>query len=80
VVPTPATYEATLRTVRLRYNAAYTAYQSCVIAMNETAALGQAPSETLLANEAKSLGELNEARGNLLAAMAKHAERQSDRD
>jgi hypothetical protein len=66
-----------LRELRLKYNAAYTAYQSCVIALNEAALSGQAPSAELLENEAKSLRELTEARAKLLAAMAEHANDES---
>ena len=54
----------------MRYNAAYTAYQSCVLALNDAAMSGKPPSKTLLENEARSLRELTEARGKLLAAMA----------
>lgn len=66
----PRASEIELRELRLRYNAAYAAYQSCVIALNECALLGKQPSAELLENEAKSLHELNEARAKLLTAMA----------
>ena len=66
----PAPSEVDLRELRLRYNAAYSAYQSCLIALNEAAMSGQPPSKVLLENEANALRELTEARGNLLAAMA----------
>jgi hypothetical protein len=69
-MPLPAPSEADLRELRLRYNAAYSAYQSCLIALNEAAMSGQAPSKALLDNEAKALRDLTEARGNLIAAMA----------
>jgi hypothetical protein len=69
-MPLPASSEADLRELRLRYNAAYSAYQSCLIALNEAAMSGQAASKALLENEAKALRELTEARGNLIAAMA----------
>ena len=62
--------EADMRALRLRYNAAYSAYQDCMIAINEAAMSGQPASPELLKNEAKALRELTEARGNLLAAMA----------
>jgi|SRR5688572_10198816 hypothetical protein len=62
--------EADLRTLRLRYNAAYSAYQACLIAINEAAMSGQTASADLLKNEAAALRELNDARGNLIAAMA----------
>lgn len=67
----PASQEANLRELRLRYNAAYTAYQSCVMALNEVAMSGQPASKLLLENEANALRELTEARGQLLAAMAR---------
>ena len=54
----------------MRYNAAYTAYQSCVLALNEAATSGNAPTPELLKNEAASLRELTEARANLLTALA----------
>ena len=69
-VPEPVPSEADLRALRLRYNAAYSAYQSCLMALNEAAMSGQPPSKQLLENEAKALRELTEARGDLLAAMA----------
>jgi hypothetical protein len=65
----PAPSEADLRTLRLRYNAAYAAYQSCLIALNEAAMSREAPPPVLLKSEADALRELNEARGNLIAAM-----------
>lgn len=67
----PVSKEADLRQIRLRYNAAYAAYQSCLIALNEAAMSGQKPSKVLLESEAKALRELTEARGHLLAAMAR---------
>jgi hypothetical protein len=66
----PAPSEADLRTLRLRYNAAYSAYQACLIAINEAAMSGQTASPELLKQEAAALRELNDARGNLIAAMA----------
>ena len=59
-----------LRELRLKYNAAYTAYQSCVLALNEAAMAGTKPSPELLENEAKALRELTEARRALLVGMA----------
>jgi hypothetical protein len=63
----PPISEVQLREIRHRYNAAYTGYQSCVIALNQAAA-GNV-SETLLENEEKALRELTDARANLLAAI-----------
>jgi len=62
--------DADLRELRLRYNAAYSAYQGCVIALNTAAMTGQPASPELLANEAAALRELTETRATLLAAMA----------
>jgi hypothetical protein len=70
-MPEPVPSEADLRALRLRYNAAYSAYQSCLIALNEAAMSGQPPSQHLLQNEAKALRELTGARDDLLAAMAR---------
>jgi hypothetical protein len=67
--------EADLRALRLRYNAAYSAYQYCLIALNEAAMSGQDASADLLVKEAEALRELNEARGRLLAAMSAAAQR-----
>ena len=50
----PPVTDARLRELRLRYNAAYTAYQSSVLALNEAAMSGKPPSKTLLDNEATS--------------------------
>jgi hypothetical protein len=44
------------------HHAAYSAYQSCVIALNEVAMSGQAPSPELLKSEATALRELTDAR------------------
>lgn len=67
--------DADLRELRQRYNAAYSAYQSCLIALNDAAATGQTPSPELLKQETAALRELTEARSNLLAAMAHIAKR-----
>jgi hypothetical protein len=64
-MPLPGLSEADVRTLRMRYNSAYAAYQSC-----EAAMAGQSPSQQLLDSEAAALSELTEARGQLLAAMA----------
>ena len=54
--------EAELRELRLRYESAYDAYQSCVHALAELGRNGGRPSRELLENEAKALRELTEAR------------------
>jgi hypothetical protein len=58
----PGVTEAELRELRQRYNAAYTAYQSCVLALNEASVSGKGASRDLLENEARALRELTEAR------------------
>ena len=66
-MPPPANPD--LSTLRTRYNAAYSAYRSCVEALSGASTTGRPPSQDLLDAEAKALRELTEARGNLLAAM-----------
>jgi hypothetical protein len=75
-IPMPTVTESELRELRLRYNAAYAAYQSCLLAMNEAVMSGQAASSALLKNEAEALRELTGARGDLLAAMTAAANAQ----
>ena len=65
--------EAALQDLRLRYHAAYTAYQACVRAVTEATMSGSIPSEALLEQEAKALGALTKTRASLLAAMADNA-------
>jgi len=65
--------DAELRELRLRYNAAYAAYQGCVIAINEAIISGQKPTPELLENESKALRELTEARAKLLRGLAGRA-------
>jgi hypothetical protein len=62
--------EAYLRELRLRYNAAFSAYQYCVIALAETALSGRAASPELLRCEAQALRDLIEARSHVLDALA----------
>ena len=62
--------DAALRELRLKYNAAYAAYQSCVMALNEAVISGKKPKPELLQNEAAALRELTDARGKLLRALA----------
>jgi hypothetical protein len=66
----PTISDAELRALRLRYNAAYSAYQSCVLALNEIVLAGQPASDELLKSEAAALRELTEARGKLLHGLA----------
>ena len=66
----PPVAEAVLQELRMRYHAAYTAYQACVRALTEAAMSGAIPSATLLEQEAKALGVLTKTRANLLAAMS----------
>ena len=66
---TMAISDATLRELRLKYNAAYAAYQSCVMALNEAVLSGSRPTPELLENEGNSLRELTETRAKLLRAL-----------
>ncbi len=70
----PPVTDERLRELRQRYNAAYTAYQSCVLALNEAIASGKGPTPALLENEAAALHELTDARAKLLAAIGGLAE------
>ena len=67
--PMSRTTEATLETLRMKYNAAYEAYQSCVRELIDAGKDGGKPSQELLDDEAKAIYQLNEARGALIAAM-----------
>jgi len=62
--------DSNARELRQRYNAAYTASQSCVLALNEAAMSGTAPSQELVDAEAKALCELTNARRGFLAVIA----------
>jgi len=62
--------EAYARELRLRYKAAFSAYQNCVVALAETALSGRTPSSELLMREAQALRELTEARSRMLDALA----------
>ena len=64
----PPVSDERLRELKFRYNAAYTAYQSCVLALNEAATSGKRPSPELLRNEAAARRQLTDARAKLLAA------------
>ena len=66
----PPVTEAPLQELRMRYQAAHTAYQACVRALTEAAMSGAIPSPTLLEQEAKAPGVLTKARANLLAALS----------
>jgi hypothetical protein len=69
----PAHAEAALQELRMRYRAAYTAYQACVRAVSEATMSGSIPPSALLEQEATALGALTRTRANLLAAMADDA-------
>ena len=56
-------------TLRLKYNAIYTAYRGCVEALSKASIDGGTPSPDLLQKEVTALRELTEVRANLLAAM-----------
>jgi hypothetical protein len=63
------TTEATLETLRMKYQTAYEAYQGCARALIEAGKDGGKPSPQLLDNESKAIHRLNEARSALIAAM-----------
>ena len=65
----PPIAEAALQELRMRYHAAYTAYQACVRAVTEATMSGAVPSATLLEQEANALGALTKTRASLLEAM-----------
>jgi hypothetical protein len=67
--PMPLATETALHELRMRYQAAYTAYQGCVRAVTEATMSGTVPSAALLEQEAKALGALAALRASLLAAM-----------
>jgi len=64
-----ATKEGAFLALRLRYNSAYAAHQSCLRALSEF----RTRPPDLVANEAKALDGLAEARRNLLTAMTEAA-------
>jgi hypothetical protein len=64
--PMPKATLSTLRSLRLKYKAAYDAYQSCVRAGIKSEKL----SADLLEKETAALRQLTETRAKLLAAMA----------
>ena len=66
----PRVTEAELAALRMKYQAAYTAHQSCLRAVTEAALSGTEVSPPLLEQEAKALRELTRLRAALLAAMA----------
>jgi len=62
--------DAALRDLRLRYNAAYAAYQSCVMALQEAIMSGTGPTKELVEKEAKALRALTGSRAMLLRGLA----------
>ena len=69
----PPVAQAVLQELRMRYQAACTAYQACVRAVPEATMSGSTPSSLLFEQEAKALGALTKTRASLLAAMAADA-------
>ena len=61
--------DATLRTLRLKYNAALAAQQGCTRALTEANMAGTTPSAELVAQEARARQQLEHAREQLRAAM-----------
>jgi hypothetical protein len=65
----PPVTDERLRELKLRYNAAHSAYQGRATALNEATTSGKRPSAELLQTEAAALRELADARAKLLAAL-----------
>jgi hypothetical protein len=63
------TTDATLETLRMKYKLAHEVYQGCVGALMDADKDGRKPSPELLAEEAKAMRELTEARAALITAM-----------
>src|SRR5687768_1015237 len=61
--------DATLQSLRLKYNAAVAAHQGCVRALMEASKAGGMPPSTLVENEVRARRELDRVRDGLLAAM-----------
>ncbi len=61
--------DATLQSLRLKYNAALAAHQGCLRALREAGMAGTTPPAALADNEARARLELEQVRDRLLAAM-----------
>jgi hypothetical protein len=66
----PTSHDAALRALRMKYKAASSAHRACVEALAGARRRGEEPSHESLGQEAKAARAVNEARANLLAAMA----------
>ena len=66
----PWSHDATVQSLRLKYNAALAAHQSCAQALVEASLSGTATAD-LVEKEARARAELERARGAFHAAMAK---------
>jgi hypothetical protein len=69
----PTSQHATLRALRMKYNAANSAYHDCVRVRTEAAMSGGAVSFDQLEREAAALRTLNRIRDELMAAMVESA-------
>jgi len=65
--------DAELVDLRLRYEAAYEAYQSCVLALEEVWRGGEKPPAELVERHAKALSELSEERTRFRDALVQVA-------
>ena len=65
----PWTNNATIDALRMKYNAAFSAHQSCDKALIDVRLCGEVPSQALKEAEIRARAELAEARDRLLAAM-----------
>jgi hypothetical protein len=66
----PWSNDTTVQSLRLKYNAAVAAHQSCAQALAEAGLAGNVPTEGLVEKEARARAELDRARQQLHAAMA----------
>jgi hypothetical protein len=66
-MPTP--YNASLRALRMKYKAAFTAHESCVHTLVEARFGGAPPAPELLRRETEALLAVNQARDELIEAM-----------
>ena len=66
----PSITDTDLRRLRQAYIAAYSAHQSCVLALSAATASGTPPSADLLLHKAVALREMTEARERFFTAWA----------
>ena len=62
--------DAALQALRMKYKAVYSAHQACVRALSEAEMSGSTATADLVAEETRARAKLDEARAELLAALA----------